>query len=277
MKSFVIRNTGRIGKGLVVTALVTLSMRADAVTGVSLVDNNSSALINPYSQAGVHQWVVDGVSALNQQWFWYRVGSVAAEQSIDAIGAPVITQTTPYSAKLVYTSAGLFDVQVTYTLQGGLVGSGTSDLSEQIKINNLSGSPLSFHFFQYSDFDLGAADSVSLSQNLSGKFFRSTQTFGGTELQETVVSPGANHGEVASVPFTIGRLNDGSATTLNDSVAAVGDVSWAFQWDFSIAAGSSAQIGKDKRLVVSVPEPTVAVVAGLGLTLLLVSARRRQP
>ena len=55
----------------------------------------------------------------------------------------------------------------------------------------------------------------------------------------------------------------------------VGDVSWAFQWDFTIAAGSSAQIGKDKRLIVAVPEPTVAVFGGLGLMVLIATRRQR--
>jgi len=273
MKKRVIQNNGLAAKWLLVVALsLSVSMRAGAAT---LASNNSTVQIDPASQAGMFQWVVDGTSTLNQQWFWYRVG-LTPEQSINAISAPAITPISPSSVKLVYSSPGLFDVQVTYTLSGGQIGSGASDIDEQILINNYTANPLDFHFFQYSDFNLGASDSVALSQNLLGKFNRSTQTFGGgTSLQETVVSPGANRGEVATTPFTLNRLNDGVATDLNNSLSAVGDVSWAFQWDFTIAAGSSAQIGKDKRLVVAVPEPTAAALAGLGLALLLASVRRR--
>jgi hypothetical protein len=274
MKNCVIQTDGQVVRWLlVIAASLTVSVRAYAVAGVTLADLNSTVTMDPYSQAGVNQWLVDGTSALKQQWFWYRVGSVA-EKSIDTLGVPVITSTASNSVKLTY-GVGNFDVQVTYTLNGALPGSGTSDLGEQIKINNYTTNAMDFHFFQYSDFNLGASDSVGLTKNLQGKFYRSTQTFGGTELQETVVSPGANHGEVAAAPFTLDRLNDGVATTLNDSVSATGDVTWAFQWDFTIAAGSSAQIGKDKRLTVTVPEPTTAALAGLGLALLVASVRRR--
>ena len=275
MNNSVKQANGSFGKwSLIVALTLIVSLRATASIGVSLSDNNSTVGIDPNSQAGVNQWLVDGVSALNQQWFWYRVGS-NPEQAINAIGAPAITLISPSSAKLVYTSPGLFDIQVTYTLRGGQGGSGTADLSEQIRINNYSANPLDFHFFQYSDFNLGASDSVSLSQNLLGRFNRSTQTFGPVALEETVISPGANHGEVGASGFTLGRLNDGVATTLNDSVNAVGDVTWAFQWDSQIAAGGSLVIGKDKRLVVAVPEPTTVALMGLGLVLLCGAARRR--
>jgi len=275
MKNCVTRNDSRFGKQLLIVAFSFAALfQAGAAPSVFLNNNNATVGIDPFTQAGVSQWTVDGINKLNQQWFWYGIGS-SPEQAINTIGAPVITPISAYSAKLVYTSPGLFDIQVTYTLQGGQAGSGVADLSEQIRINNLSSNPLTFHFFQYSDFNLGPVDSVSLSTNLLGKFNRSSQTFGAAALEETVVSPGATHGEVGPSGFTLGRLNDGVATTLNDSVNAVGDVTWAFQWDSQIAAGGSLVIGKDKRLVVAVPEPTTIAMAGLGLALLLGAARRR--
>ena len=275
MKNCAKQTGGQIAKWLLICVLsVWSAMRADAATGVVLNSGNSTVGIDPYTQAGVNQWHVDGINALSKQWFWYRVGS-NPEQPISAIGAPVITPINAYSAKLVYTMPGLFDIQVTYTLQGGQAGSGTADLSEQIRINNLSANPLDFHFYQFSDFNLGLADSLVLSQNLLGKFYRAAQSSGPVSLQETVVSPGASHGEAGLGGFTLGRLNDGLATTLNDNANAVGDVTWAFQWDSQIAAGGSFVIGKDKRLVVAVPEPTTVALAGLGLALLLGAARRR--
>lgn len=274
MKNSLLQVTGRVGKSAVLVALVSLGICSEISAAVSLTHGNSIVTIDPNSQAGVNQWIVDGANALNKEWYWWRVGATG-EQSLDAIGAPAITTLNPYSARLVYTMPGLFNVQVTYTLQGGLLGSATSDLSEQVQINNLSGSALDFHLFQYADFNLGGSDSVGLGTNLRGKFFTANQTSGGA-LQNTVVSPGASHGEVALVPVTLNSLNDGLPTTLSDTAVASGDVSWAFQWDFTIAAGSSAQLGKDGHLVVAVPEPTVALFGGVGLTVLLITARRRR-
>jgi hypothetical protein len=274
MNICVFPNAGRAGKCLVI-ALLAFAMRVDASVGLSLTDGNSTAYYDPFSPAGVYQWDVDAASVLKKQWFWYRIGN-GAEQSIDSIasaGSVSVTPLNPSSASLVYTMPGQFSIEMTLLLTGGSVGSGASDLTEQVKIKNLSGSTLDFHVFQYADFDLGAVDSVSLGQNLLGKFNRATQT-NGAALQETIVTP-ASRAEVATVPLTLNSLNDGAATTLTSPLVAVGDVSWAFQWDYTIAAGNtSPTIGIDKRLVV--PEPSTAVVAGLGLTLLLVSVRRRQ-
>ena len=61
-------------------------------------------------------------------------------------------------------------------------------MSEQISITNLLDSPLDFHFFQYADFDLSAADTA---------FFTNAnavdQIGGGLRLSETVVTPVPSH------------------------------------------------------------------------------------
>ncbi len=51
-------------------------------------------------------------------------------------------------------SPGQFSLQVVYSLVGGANGSGTADLTEQIKIQNRP-CALAFNFFQYANFQLG--------------------------------------------------------------------------------------------------------------------------
>ncbi len=262
------------------------ALRAQAQI-VTLANGNSVAQINVGSQQGMFYWAVlnqpnQFQNQLHQQWFWYRVGTTDPERSIDTIGAPVLSGLTPSTLTTTYyDSFNRFNVALTYTLNGGAPASGTADIAEQIAIHNTSGSILDFHFFQYSDFDLGGTpggDTVVLSQSgFTGRINQADQ-FSGDNLVEVVNTPNANHGEAAFVPATLVRLNDANPTVLNDDLGPVGpgDVSWALEWDASIGVGSSLLISKDKLLTVQfVPEPGTMALLGLGLGGLLFARKRR--
>lgn len=243
---------------------------AHAIT-ITLADQNSIALFSPDTQAGQFSWTVDGTNQIAQQWFWYRIGN-APEQSIDAISPPVVNVLAPNIFESTYVNAAV-QLKTTYMLSGGMLGSGSSDLAETIRITNLTNAPLDFHFFQYVNFDLNG---TPLGE--SAYFANSNsvvQTDGASVLTETVLTTlgaASTHREVNIVPNTINSLNDGGPTTLNDNLGPVGpgDVSWAFQWDFTIPAFGTRTISKDKNLLV--PEPATMALLGLGS---LVMMRRR--
>ena len=238
---------------------------------VTLVNKNSSASINTASQAGMFNWNVDGVNQLAQQWFWYRVGSGGGESSLNNIGPAAIVTPNARTAYITYNN-GSYSVEVDYQLTGFATGSRNSDISETIRISNLTAAPLDFHFFQYSDFDLSGVaggDIMQLGKDIYGKYNEAAITApskGASTVSETVISPGADHGEVGFFNTTLAKLNDGSPTTLNDNVGPVGpgDTTWAFEWDFTIAPGASLGISKDKYLHWDpVPEPSsVALLVG---------------
>src|SRR5262252_2809974 len=189
----------------------------------NLVNNNSDAQVNPNSQQGMFNWFVDGQNQLFQQWFWYRVGTNGPEHSIDTISAPSIVRPDAKTAYFTYGGAANgYSVEVDYVLTGQAPGSGQASVAESIKIHNFAANPtniLDFHFFQYSDFDLGNTiidDSVQLGKDAFGKFNEALQREGGFALtSETDVTPGADHGEVNTFANTLNKLNDGAATTLN--------------------------------------------------------------
>jgi hypothetical protein len=252
---------------LVFVALGALAVHDSSAALFTLTDANSVAQFDTETPNNNFNWFVGGPDLLAQQSFWYRVGSAGPEQSVHVL--PVGVQGTTDAnfdgnpdTLFVRYLGGNFNVETTYNLVGGALGSGQSDLGEQIKIVNLQASPLDFHFFQYADLDLSAFDAaVFTNTNAVDQFGISLRS------SETVVTSVPSHREVALRPVTLNKLNDALPTTLIDnSAAGPGNVTWAFQWDVTIPAGSSFLISKDKGIRV-IPEPVSAllfcVAAGL--------------
>jgi hypothetical protein len=248
---------------------------------VQLIDNNSVVDFDTSSQLNSQNWLVEGVDQLHQQAFWYRVGN-AAEQSLDTVPHLANAVNANFNPGLDtlnirYTQAGSFQIDVAYTLSGGAPGSGSSGLTENITIKNLTASPLDFHFFQYSDFDLAgtaANDGVIFTNGNAVQQFDGVLAF-----SETVVTTAPSHRELGLQPATLNKLNDGVATTLSDTPVGLpvgpGNVTWAYQWDFSIPANGSVNIGKAKN-VNYVPEPGSALLISLSaLALFGMRSRRR--
>jgi hypothetical protein len=256
-------------------ALLALAALAPAHAGIyTISDGNSTASVDTSSQSGMFNWTVDGISSLFQQWFWYRVGPTSGESSIDTLTE--ITAGTsngnldPAHERLnvLYAGAG-FTIGVDFLMAGGSPGSGVADIAEIIRIQNTSNQALDFHFFQYVDFDLGGTASGDTGERVNANTM--LQYEGSASVSETVAVPTPSHYEVATYPTILLSLTDGSPTTLADAAGPVsGDVSWAFQWDFTLVPGGTYIISKDKHLIV--PEPSTCVLmmlSGLGLVALL--------
>src|SRR5262245_10126084 len=245
----------------------------------TLNNDNSSVTISDPTDEGMKEWLVDGQGQLYQQWFWLRVGNSGPEQPLNTI--PILSEIQANPNTLVSTFGNsMFQVETAYTLLGGAPGSGSSEIIEQIKIRNLTGSLLDFHFFQYTDFDVNgtyANDTVQLSKNIFGLFDSAIQSEGNIHFADTVISPGANHGEAGLWPTILNKLTDGNPTTLSDFPGPLtGDSTWAFQWDQGIAPYDVFSISVDKKIFISnlIPEPTTFSLVVLGL--IGFGARRRR-
>ncbi|MFO1513995.1 MAG: PEP-CTERM sorting domain-containing protein [Verrucomicrobiota bacterium] len=244
-----------------------------------LTSGNSSVTIKADGDAGMSGWTVDCVPQLYRQWFWYRVGSTGGEKGINQLNLVSVQQTGDNTLTTLYKKNNQFSVEISYTLLGGLEGSGSSQIGEQIKILNLSGGVLDFHFFQYVDFDLGgsnAGDTVQIGQNISGLFDSAYQNKGSSFFADEIVSPGAQHGQVGLYPSIYNSLTNGTPTTLSDATGPItGDATWAFQWDTAIPVNGSLSIALNKSVyVTNIPEPSS--LALIPVALVMVAAARRR-
>ncbi len=255
-----------------------------ALAGIQVLeDRNSTTFIEDGAGAGMFGWNVDGTPNLAFQGFFYRTAGMGFELPVDttslALTGSFLTDTNPFvdprpdTFAAQYTGAG-FTIEPTWTLRGGLAGSGTSDVAETIAITNTGTAPLQFTFFQYSDFDLGgsAGDDSVVITGTPPNTAKQSDPFAGT-LNETVVTPAPSRYQVDSFPNLLLELGDGLVTNLNNNAGPLGpgDMTWAFQWDLNIAPGATVLISKDKQIVI--PAPAGAMVLGLGG---LLAGRRRR-
>ena len=238
---------------------------------VTMNDGGSSATIDLGSSAGMNNWSVLGQNQLNQQWFWYRTTDNGVAQPINTIGGLTYNtygiNGTINEVVATYQNSQL-SIEIDYILSGGGVGSGNAYLTETIMaVNKDTGNPLHLNFYEYSNFNLLQSGNNSVSVfGAPGGYSHVTQTSGSTDLTEAIVSPNANFAEAANFNQTLNELNTQAGLVLNGNTSAgPGNVTWAFQWDQTIAAGGELDIFKDKNLsIATVPEPATTVLAVLG-------------
>lgn len=243
---------------------------------VNITDGGSTFIVDTDSSAGMYHWDVGSANQLNQQWFWYRVGTGLA-QPINNISLSAVSTPLPNLLVTTYANAQL-SLSVSYLLNGGGVGSGNADIIETISIKNLSGSPLDFHLFQYSDFNLlGTALGDSASSGAPSPII---QWEGGSALTETTTLPPADRWEIGVYDTTRNSLNTVAGYDLANTPGVVnGDVTWAFQWDRIIGTSPSDDeitITKDKGLrLEAVPEPSALALLTFGVTALAMLRKSR--
>ena len=254
------------------------AMPATGATVYNLTDDNSTIAVDLDGGAGINSWVVDLIPHLETQWFWYRTGAMTDEASISTLALTTSGATDTNfdtfldTAYVKYTGAG-FTVELRTSLDGGAAGTDNSTLAEQVTIKNTGATNLTFHFFQYTDFNLGGTpldDTIQIVGTLPDSIFQSDPNYDG----DTVVVPKADAYEAGGAAALLALFGDGLPTTLaNVTTAGPGsDVAWALQWDRVIGPGKTFQIVIGKAIA---PEPATMVMLVFGGAGLFLTKRRR--
>jgi hypothetical protein len=278
------------GVVIVIAILLAASTVQSQAQIYDISSQNSSLQVDlSGANAGLSDWTVNGVNQLEQQWFYYSIGSGPVE-SINTLApwsTPVLGGNAAFGVMLntnlseTYASSAL-SVQTTVKLVGGSSGSGSSTLDTSIVINNLTGTNETLHFYQYSDFGLGG---VTGGQNVqfAGTIFpySVTQTGLGGPLVGSItsVSGGLSDSveEIAGIVDgnQFGLKNGNSAPAFGGPLSAgTGDVDYAYEIDVNLAAsgaGSAVTIGE----IQAVPEPSSITLILLGMIALALSMRNR--
>jgi len=254
------------------------AMPAAGATVYNLLDDNSSINVDVDGGTGINAWTVDGITHMETQWFWYRTGAMTDEASIStlALGPKGMTDSNfdgnPDTAYVQYTGAG-FTLELRTSLDGGAAKTNYSTLGEQITIKNTGAANLTFHLFQYTNFNLGGTpndDTINIVSTLPDSIFQWDPKYTG----DTVVVPQANFYEAGGAAALLALFGNGVPTTLAN-VAAAGpgnDVAWALQWDAVISPNKTYQVVIGKTIT---PEPATMAMLALGGAGLFLAKRRR--
>ena len=254
-----------------VIATVAGMIVAGAQAQTSVTNNNSIITVNASSPLGMTAWSVGGTSILSQQSFYYQYGvnpgAPISSIPLSSVSSTGSTITTTYANSS-------FSLSIFYSLAGGSLSSGVSDISEQITIQSLNNTVLNgFRFYQFASF-IGAGN-VDLTQNPRNSLYTDAYVANSlmnvSESVDTGLTPGANLAETDANALmnAMGGANlDGSTTSTLGL--------WALQWNENIAAGGTVIISKDLNAMVPVPEPSTWALFSLGLGVVALQVYRRR-
>ena len=241
--------------GILIVMLATLGSLAHADAPITLTDimgPNTVVNIDPYTQAGIYEWLVDGTNHMRQNSYWFSVGS-GPITPISSLGSITVTPIMDMMCSVLY-SGSLFDMEISYMLMGAPLGSGQSDIAQIVSINNKTGSVLDFSLYEFVNLDLngkslGQSGTLPNSSTLS-------QTEGTTESQWSAIEIPSII-EVGDAATLLAKLNNSTPFVANSNYE--GDVAAVFQWN--MALGDSAMMSQDNALFNgAVPEPASMTV-----------------
>ena len=272
------------------TALFLLIYKSAAALPIELEDQNSRITIaQTFNGLGVSSWEIDTVDELFFESFWIGVGdnaeanittlNLTAEDTFDTNNSG-----TDNLATLSFTDpGGDFDLDILFNLFGENRGPGTSEIREEILITNTSGASEVFHFFAFTDYDLGGSAFGDFAQVIDNSPFNIRQKDPDSERVVETPSFNVDRFEISDPANIFAKLEDSfptnlafdASTIVPPSLAiALPDVGFAYQYDITLSAGESEKIIIQK--IATVSEPSTSILFGVGLAAISFLTRRRR-
>lgn len=262
-----------IGRHLLPAVLLTgLAATHASAAVLVLQDDNTVARLDDASQSGLYDFEVDGLDYLTQYGFWYRVGNTAEQHvsTLTKIGSAATDTNGDGFADtaLVYyrDAADTFRFELSYQISGGSPGSGSAGLAQQFRLDNRTNGNLSIALFEFVDVQVGGTAAGDIVEVVTPNFGTASD---GPYLWQEGITPPLTRTQVGDPATLLGLLNDGVATTLNNTTGPIGpgDNAYALQWNLTLGRNQSVTFSK---AITVIPEPASLVLvlgaALLGLT-----------
>ncbi len=218
-----------------------------------------------------------------ESWWFFRVSGDGRET---AFGTPDAESYSGSIGRLDFVDpggSGLFDAILDFEVID--TGTDIGNLFQNLRIVNTSGSNLVIDIFHYSDLDVSdsfGGDSAVLVSNSDG--IQIDVGDGGDAAP--MIGYGADAFQVTAWRTLLRDLTDNNVDNFDNSGLPFGpgDFTGGFQWSTTVAAGETenflTQFGSNTALLPQsatvIPEPSSALLAGLGMILLAARARRIQ-
>jgi len=245
-------------------AIHTLQVKRDAVVV-------AEALVDDAANRGMNSLVVDNTQRLFQQWFWYRLGSIGSESSLYTLILKSVSPPTteaPGALSLTYTLEGQFDITIDYLLTYPAGGSAT--VNKTVTITNTSSADLSYHLFEYSDFDVSATGNDNVEAVNNRVYQNSTQS---DASHVTLVHAASRLPDKFDIDGgrsnILPLLEDSEPSDLSIPQTPYlydGDLQFAYQWDLAIPAAQTISFAVTDTLYPTVPATVTKTHAGTCVT-----------
>jgi hypothetical protein len=251
-------------------SLSSLPAQADVVN-LTATSPTVTAQINTGSSVGLDSLIINGTQQINQQQVYFRTGGSPGEAAPvstltqSAITSSATTLDVTYTGE--YLSTNQFTIEDVYSLTSQTNGAG---MSFTVTAKNNSSTAIPLTLIEYSDFDLNATPNNDTIAFSGGPVNTATQTDGGTGVtmqnQPSTPTPTSYEGELDNTTI-LSKIGGTGFTTLNDNQpnpSTQGNVTYAFQWDTTLAANTGSESLSLNWTLQNVPEPaSVTMVLGL--------------